>query len=140
MIDFTVSAAAIDHDQRMRATRRLSVSTHGAVEAAAGMAIMLSPIVLPVGAAGLVVLAVIGAVVTGVGLGLISTAARVGAISARGDSVGGHIGADGLLVLVSAGGALALALAGQAPAALALAGLVAVQVVLNFTTSYTTAG
>ena len=104
------------------------------------MAIMLSPIVLHVGAAGFVVLAVIGALVTGVALGLISTSARAGAISPRGDSVRAHVGADGLLVLLSAGGALGLALAGQAPAALALAGLVAVQVILNFTTSYATAG
>ncbi|HWE08567.1 MAG TPA: hypothetical protein VG325_04400 [Solirubrobacteraceae bacterium] len=124
----------------MRASRRLSLSTHGAVEAAAGMAIMLSPIVLPVGAGGLVALAVIGAVVTGVGLGLISSSARAGAISSHGDSIGGHVGADGVLVLLSAGAALALALVGQTPAALALAGLVAVQVVLNFTTSYATPG
>ncbi|HEY2161423.1 MAG TPA: hypothetical protein VGH24_08965 [Solirubrobacteraceae bacterium] len=123
----------------MRASRRLSVSAHGAIESLCGMAIMLSPLVLGVGAAGLVVLGAIGAIVTGTGLGLISTAPRAGALPSRRDSVRAHTGLDGLLVVASALGALGLALAGEAPAALALTALVAVQAALSFTTSYATA-
>jgi hypothetical protein len=103
------------------------------------MAIMLSPLVLGVGAAGLVVLGAIGAIVTGSGLGLVSTAPRAGALPSRRDSVRAHTGIDGLLVVASALGALGLAFAGEAPAALALTALVAVQAALSFTTSYATA-
>jgi hypothetical protein len=103
------------------------------------MAIMLSPIVLPVGAAGLVVLATVGALVTGAGLGVISSSDRAGLTSSGRHSVIAHVGIDGVLVIASSVAALALALAGQAPAALALAALVAVQACLNFATSYTTA-
>jgi hypothetical protein len=121
----------------MRISRRISLSAHGAIESLAGIVIMLSPIALPVGAAGLVVLAVAGAIVTGAGLGLISTSPRVGVLpSARASA---HTGLDGVLVVASALGALALALAGEAPAALALAALVVVQACLSFVTSYATA-
>ncbi len=95
------------------------------------MVIMLSPIVLPVSAAGLIVLGLLGALVTGSGLGVV--------VPSRRDSVAAHTGIDGALVLVSAAGALALALAGQAPAAIALSALVAVQASLSFMTSYATA-
>ena len=120
----------------MRISRRISLSAHGAIESLAGLAIMLSPIVLPVGAAGLVVLVLAGAIVTGAGLGLTSPLPRVGVPPAPRDSVRAHTGLDGLLVLASALGALALALAGDAPAALALAALVVVQACLSFVTSY----
>jgi hypothetical protein len=123
----------------MRTSRRISVSAHGAIESLAGLAIMLSPIALPVGAAGLVVLAVVGAIVTGAGLGLISTSPRVGVLPSPRDSIRAHTGLDGLLVVASALGALAFALTGNAPAALALAALVAVQACLSFVTSYATA-
>jgi len=99
------------------------LSGHGAIESLSGMAIMLSPIVLPVSAAGLVVLAVVGALVTGAGLGVTSTTGRVGVVASRSDSVAAHTGLDGALVLLSAGGSLALALAGQGPAAGATAWL-----------------
>lgn len=120
----------------MRTSRRLSLSAHGAIESFSGIAIMLSPIVLPVGAAGLVVLAVIGALVTGAGLGLISTSPRAGVLASPRESIRAHTGADGLLVIASAIGALALAFAGDAPAALALTALVAVEACLSFVTSY----
>jgi hypothetical protein len=115
----------------MRGSRRLSLSAHGAVEAVSGMAIMLSPIVLPVSAAGLIVLGMLGAIVTGVGFGVISPSRR--------ESVVAHTGVDGALVLASAAGALALALAGQAPAAIALSALVVVQASLSFVTRYAAA-
>jgi hypothetical protein len=115
----------------MRRPHRLTLSAHGAVEAVSGMVIMLSPIVLPVSAAGLIVLGLLGALVTGSGLGVI--------VPSRRDSVAAHTGIDGALVLASAAGALALALAGQAPAAIALSALVAVQASLSFVTSYATA-
>lgn len=123
----------------MRASRRLSLSAHGSVEALCGMAIMLSPIVLPVGAAGLVALATVGALVTGAGLGVISSSDRAGVSSSGHHSILAHTGVDGLLVLASSAAALALAIAGEAPAALALAVLVAVEACLNFATSYATA-
>ena len=91
---------------------------------------MLSPIVLTLGTAGLVAVALLGAIVTGVGLGLISP---------RADSLAAHRSLDSLLVLISAIAALILALAGERTAALVLAVLVSVQVSLSFTTSYTTA-
>jgi hypothetical protein len=121
----------------MRTSRRISLSAHGAIESLAGIVIMLSPIALPVGAAGLVVLAVAGAIVTGVGLGLISTSPRVGVLPSPRASA--HTGLDGVLVVATALGALALAIAGEAPAALALAALVVVQACLSFMTSYATA-
>jgi hypothetical protein len=95
------------------------------------MAIMLSALVLPVDAAGLVLLAGLGAVLTGVGLGVVSPSRR--------ESIAAHTGLDGALILLSAGGALALALTGQAAASLALAGLVVVQACLSFVTSYAAA-
>ena len=122
----------------MRASRRITLSAHGAVEALCGMAIMLSAIVLPVGPAG-VVLAALGAIVTGSGLGLISTAPRVGTLPSPRDSVRAHTGIDGVLVAISAVAARVLALAGEAPAALALTALVGVQACLSFVTSYATA-
>lgn len=91
---------------------------------------MLSPIVLPLGAAGLVVVALLGAVVTGVGLGLTSP---------RSDSVAAHRSLDSVLVLITGIAALVLAIAGEAAAALVLAALVAVQAALSFATSYATA-
>jgi hypothetical protein len=91
---------------------------------------MLSPIVLPLGTAGFVVVAALGAIVTGVGLGLISP---------RTDTVAAHRSLDSLLVLLSAIASLVLAFAGEATAALVLALLVAVQVSLSFTTRYATA-
>ncbi len=103
------------------------------------MAIMLSPIVLPVGTAGLVVLGTVGALVTGAGLGVVSSSDRAGLTSSGRHSVLAHTGIDGVLVIASSIAALALAFAGDAPAALVLAGLVAVQACLNFATSYTTA-
>jgi hypothetical protein len=121
----------------MRTSRRISLSAHGAIESLAGIVIMLSPIALPVGAAGLVMLAVAGAIVTGAGLGLISTSPRVGVLPSQ--SASAHTALDGVLVVASALGALALALAGEAPAALALAALVVVQSSLSFVTSYATA-
>jgi hypothetical protein len=121
----------------MRSSRRISLSAHGAIESLAGIVIMLSPIALPVGAAGLVVLALAGAIVTGAGLGLISTSPRAGVLPAPRASA--HTGLDGVLVVASALGALALAVAGEAPAALALAALVIVQACLSFVTSYATA-
>jgi hypothetical protein len=121
----------------MRTSRRISLSAHGAIESLAGIVIMLSSIALPVGAAGLVVLAVTGAIVTGAGLGLISTSPRVGVLPSPRAS--DHTGLDGVLVVASALGALALAIAGEAPAALALAALVVVQACLSFVTSYVTA-
>jgi hypothetical protein len=121
----------------MRTSGRISLSAHGAIESLAGIVIMLSPIALRVGAAGLVVLAVAGAIVTGAGLGLISTSPRVGVLPSPRAS--DHTGLDGVLVVASALGALALAIAGEAPAALALAALVVVQACLSFVTSYVTA-
>src|SRR5947209_19528559 len=120
----------------MRISRSISLSAHGAIESLAGIAIMLSPIALPVGAGGLVVLVLVGAIVTGAGLGLISSSSRAGVLPAPRDSVRAHTGLDGLLVVASALGALALAVAGDAPAALALAALVVVQACLSFVTSY----
>jgi hypothetical protein len=110
-----------------RISRTLSLPAHGAVESLCGIVIMLSPIVLPVGAAGLVVVALLGAIVTGVGLGLTSP---------HSDSVAAHRSLDSVLVLLTAVAALVLALAGEATAALLLAVLVAVQACLSFTTSY----
>src|SRR5436305_8447194 len=122
----------------MRISRSISLSAHGAIESLAGIAIMLSPIALPVGAGGLVVLVLVGAIVTGAGLGLISISSRAGVLPAPRESVRAHTGLDGLLVVASALGALALAVAGDAPAALALAALVVVQACLSFVTSYAT--
>jgi hypothetical protein len=131
VIDFTVSrVVAVQDELVMKTSSRLSLPAHGAVESLCGIAIMLSPIVLPLGTAGLVVVALLGAIVTGVGLGLISP---------RADNLAAHRSLDSLLVLISAIAALVLAFAGERTAATVLAVLVSVQVSLSFTTSYSTA-
>lgn len=139
MIDFTLSLPGIVKHDCMRASRRISLSAHGATEALCGMAIMLSPIVLPVGVPGLVALGALGALVTGTGLGLISTSPRVGGAPRPRDSARAHTGVDGILAVLTAVAALVLALVGEAAAALALTALVAVQASLSFVTSYATA-
>jgi hypothetical protein len=108
-------------------TRPISLTTHGAIESLAGIVFMLSPIVVPFGAAGLVVVAILGALTTGLGLG--QTAPQT-------DSIDVHRILDSVLILTSAIAALALACAGQVTASVAVALLVAVQACLNLGTTY----
>jgi predicted TIM-barrel enzyme len=90
-------------------THRLSLPAHGAAELLVGLALLALPFALGLNAAALVIGAGAGVVVAGVGL-------------AGGESlsVRAHLALDQAVVAVLAGAALALALAGERPAALLL--------------------
>jgi Zn-dependent protease len=114
----------------MYVTRRFTLPAHGAIEFLAGMAMMLAPAVFAFSAGGLIVSAALGAVLTGVGLSL--------STSRRGEEIPWHRHFDSIFLVIVAGAALALALAGQRPAAIFLAAMVGVQAALNLATRYAT--
>jgi hypothetical protein len=105
---------------------------HGAVEFVAGFAMMIAPVILSFGFAGLVVSASLGAVLSGMGLGL--------ATSPRDRVFAWHVHFDSLFVLITAIAALGLAIAGDARPGLFLAVLVCLQAALNTATRYVAAG
>jgi divalent metal cation (Fe/Co/Zn/Cd) transporter len=100
---------------------------HGAIEVLLGMAMLLAPAVLGFHVAGLVLSVALGAIQ--IGFGLTFTAPGRYATAWR-----AHL--DSLLSVATAVGALGMAAAGQAPAAIFLAAMVAFQVSLNLGTRY----
>src|SRR5580704_19797994 len=106
-------------------TTGVSLSAHGTVELMAGMAALAAPVVFGFGAAGIVVSVVLGAMLMGVGMTL---QGRVGS------AVSWHGSLDGALVILTAFGALGLAIAGDRGAATFLAVLVAIQALLSLST------
>jgi hypothetical protein len=111
-------------------TSGVSLSAHGTVELLAGMAALAAPVIFGFGAAGIVVSVVLGGLLMGVGM---SVQGRLGS------AVSWHGSLDGALVILTALGALGLAIAGDRGAATFLAVLVAIQALLSFTTRYTVA-
>jgi hypothetical protein len=109
----------------------LSLSAHGAIELAAGIATMAAPAVFGFAPAGIIVCFVLGALLIGMSLPL----------TARPSSVlGWHRDFDSVFLVGAAMAALALALAGEAAAGIFLAALVAVQSALHLGTRYTATG
>lgn len=113
----------------MTAFRLISLPVHGALEMAAGLAMMAAPFLLGFQVAGTVVAVVIGALV--VGLALNTTATEHSSVP-----VSAHYAADQGLVLGLLGAALLLGIDGDRAAALFFAAIALVQVALNVTTRY----
>jgi hypothetical protein len=116
----------------MYLTRRFTLPAHGAIEFLVGMVMMIAPIFLGFGAAGLVISAFLGSILAGTALTLNA--------ADRGPAIAFHSQFDSLFAVVMALAALGLAIAGQASAAIFLAALVAAQAALYFTTRYAAAG
>jgi hypothetical protein len=114
----------------MAASRQVSLPAHGAVEFLIGMAMILAPVALGLDAAGIVVSAALGSVLMGTALTLTGH---------RTPHVAWHNGFDTVFVIATALVALALALAGDGPAAVFLAAVTALQAALNSATRYVSA-
>lgn len=112
---------------RTRRRRGFSLPAHGTIELIAGMAMMVAPVVLGFGAAGIVVSVLLGAILMGMGMTLTG---RLGQVIAW------HSHFDSVFVLGTAIAALSLAATGEKSAALFLAVLVGIQAILNFATRY----
>lgn len=112
----------------MASHRNLSLSAHGAIELAAGIATMFSPAVFGFAPAGVIVSFTLGALLIGMSLPLASQGSS---------AVAWHRGFDSLFLVGAAIAALALALAGQRAAAILLVALVAIQSALHIGTRYT---
>ena len=112
----------------MFAFRNLSLSTHGAIELAAGLATMLASLALGFGPAGIVVSFLLGAVLVGMSLTLTSR---------RDQLPGTHHEFDSAFLVTAAVASLGLALGGQGRAGAMIAALVVLQSVLALTTRYT---
>jgi hypothetical protein len=112
-------------------TRGLSLPAHGTVELIAGLAALAAPVIFGFGAAGIVVSVVLGSLLMGTGMSL---QGRLG------PNVTWHGSFDSFLLILTALGALGLAIAGDRGAAAFLAALVAIQALLTFTTRYAVAG
>ena len=115
----------------MLARGTLSLSTHGAIELAAGLATMLGSLILGFGPAGIVIAFALGAVLVGMSLNL---------TAARGPILAAHRDLDSVFVLGAAAAALALAVAGDGAAGIFIAAVVAIQSSLHLVTRYTSAG
>jgi hypothetical protein len=113
----------------MRKSRRFSLSTHGAIEFLAGVAMMIAPALLSFDVASMIV---------SVGLGVILTGAALGLTSSNRAALSAHTQFDTAFVLATAVAALALAAAGQGVSAVVfLAAIVVVQAGLGAATRYT---
>jgi hypothetical protein len=115
----------------MRLNRRLRLSAHGALEFLFGIVIMLSPVVVSMNGAALTVFVLLGALQAGTALTVTAD---------RGGGAAWHQQFDSFFVLITASCALALALSGAQAVALFLAAMVALQTLVNLSTSYATAG
>jgi hypothetical protein len=109
----------------------LSLSAHGAIEFAAGIATMVAPVVFGFAPAGIIISFALGALLIGMSLPL----------TTRGSStLSWHRDFDSVFLIGTAIAALALALDGEGAAGIFLAALVAVQSALLLGTRYTATG
>ena len=106
-------------------TRRLSLPTHGALELALGLALLIAPLALGLEGAGLVAGVAAGALVTGLAL------AGVESLPVR-----AHLGADQAMTFALLLGAVALGAGGHHVAGALLAGAAAAQAALTLTTRF----
>jgi hypothetical protein len=111
----------------MTISRLLSLPAHGAAEMALGTMLVATPLVLEFGASGILVTALLGTLL--VGLGLAGTAD--GSLS-----VATHNAFDIAIVAALTAGALAVGQAGERTAAALLLGTAAVELALVLTTRY----
>jgi hypothetical protein len=116
----------------MTISRRFTLSAHGAAEFVAGLAMMLAPAILSFGVTGAIVSVVLGALLTGNALNLVTTPGR---------SLVAHTAFDSAFLLATAVAALGLAAAGQASAGaiIFLAVIVMLEAGLSFSTRYVAA-
>lgn len=114
----------------MTVSRRIPYAAHGAVEFPIGLALIAAPFALGADPAGTVVAVLLGVLVAGVAL------TSVGGPRASAIPLSTHESYDQVLGLGGAGGAVALAIVGQAPVAIAvLIGSLAL-LALSFATRY----
>jgi hypothetical protein len=109
--------------------RPISLPTHSALELALGLALLIAPPMLGLGAAGLVAGVAAGTLVTGLALA-----------GAEGLGVRAHAGADQALTFTLLLGAVALGLGGQPATGALLAGAAAALAALTATTRFTRRG
>lgn len=114
----------------MTRNRRFTVSMHGVIELALGLATLVSPVLLHFANAGIVTAVVLGALLVGLAV-TISDDRRV--------SLGWHHLCDLVLVVATAVAAFGLAEAGQGSAALFFAALAVLLSGLNVATRYVAA-
>jgi len=105
--------------------RRISLPTHGALELALGLALLIAPLALGLDGPGLVAGVAAGALVTGLAL------AGVESLSAS-----AHMGADQMTTLALLLGGAALGLGGQVAAGVLLAAAAAAMAALTFATRF----
>ena len=110
----------------MTSPRLISLPTHALLELLGGIALLAIPFVLGFGPAGAALSIVLGVILVGLALGL-----------GESMSVGAHVALDQALVVGLAAGAVALAVTGDRPAALAFAAGSALQLALMAVTRYT---
>lgn len=106
-------------------TRHLSLPTHGALELALGLALLIAPFALNLTGAGLVAGFAAGALLTGLALA-----------GAESLPVRAHMGADQAMTIALLLGALALGVGGHPVAGALLAGAAALQAALTLTTRF----
>jgi hypothetical protein len=104
--------------------RRLSLPEHGAVELLVGVALIAAPLVLGFGPAGLLASMAAGALLTGLAV-------------SDGLAISAHMAADTLIAGALIGLAIALAAAGETPAAGILAAAGAGELALGMGTRWT---
>ena len=115
----------------MTAFRAISLSAHGAVEIALGLATMVAPFVLGFGTAGGIAALLIGLVIVG---------SALTTVDMRSINVGAHYALDHVMAPAILLAALGLGiLAGDRHATAYLAAVAVVQLGLNATTRYTAA-
>jgi len=115
----------------MSSTRRIPFAAHGAIEFPLGLALMAAPFLIGADPAGTVIAVALGALIAGVALTSIGSGPRPSSIP-----LSAHESYDQALALGGVGGAVALAVVGQAPVAVAvLVGSLAL-LVLSFATRY----
>lgn len=98
----------------MSSSRRIPYAAHGAFEFPLGLALMASPFLLGADPAGTVVAVALGVLIAGVAL------TSVGGPRGSAIPLSTHESYDQVLSLGGVGGAVALALVGQAPVAVAV--------------------
>lgn len=128
----TTPPPAVDreHPFTMTVSRRIPFAAHGALEFPLGLALMASPFLVGADAAGTAIALVLGALVAGVAL------TSVGGPRGAAIPLSTHESYDQALALGGAGGAVALAVAGQGPVALAVLGCSLALLALSFATRY----
>jgi hypothetical protein len=114
----------------MSSTRRIPFAAHGALEFPLGLALMAAPFLLGADPSGTVVAVALGVLVAGVAL------TSVGGPRAAAIPLTVHESYDQALALGGMGGAVALAVVGQAPVAIAVLVCSVALLVLSLATRY----